>query len=202
MVRMPSTYVDYRVSVATVGTVLKYIGVAPLFPLLLALYYGEDPVPFRPVPFFVTSFVMLGVGALLEQVHSGGELCNREAFLLVSLAWLVIPLTGTIPYLVAGTGTIRDVFVTMFLALFALSTVLLYLDSYWTPAVTLSGLDAMSVAIATLGNVGPGFGVVGPMNSFEPFSGVSKLYMIFLMWIGRLEVLSVLVIFTPSFWLR
>jgi len=60
----------------------------------------------------------------------------------------------------------------------------------------------MSVAIATLGNVGPGFGVVGPINSFEPFSGVSKLYMIFLMWIGRLEVLSVLVIFTPSFWLR
>jgi len=98
--------------------------------------------------------------------------------------------------------TIRDVFVfvLLFVAPFVLSTVVLYLDSFRTPAVSLSGLDAMSVAIATLGNVGPGFGIVGPMNSFLPFSDAAKLYMVFLMWIGRLEVLSVLVIFTPSFW--
>jgi trk system potassium uptake protein TrkH len=68
--------------------------------------------------------------------------------------------------------------------------------------VTLNGLDAMSVAIATLGNVGPGFGVVGPMNSFLAFTDTAKLYMVFLMWIGRLEVLSVLVILTPAFWQR
>jgi trk system potassium uptake protein TrkH len=60
----------------------------------------------------------------------------------------------------------------------------------------------MSVAIATLGNIGPGFGVVGPMNNFLPFSPAAKLYMVFLMWIGRLEILSVLVILTPSFWRR
>ena len=90
----------------------------------------------------------------------------------------------------------------LFVLLFVLSTILLYLDSLQTPSVTLSGLDAMSVSIATLGNVGPGFGVVGPMDSFLPFSDSAKLYMVFLMWIGRLEVLSVLVIFTPSFWRR
>jgi trk system potassium uptake protein TrkH len=60
----------------------------------------------------------------------------------------------------------------------------------------------MSVAIATLGNVGPGFGPVGPMKSFGGFTPAAKLYMVFLMWIGRLEVLSVLVIFTPAFWRR
>jgi trk system potassium uptake protein TrkH len=103
---------------------------------------------------------------------------------------------------VVDEGTIRDVFVfvLLFLLLFVLSTVLIYLDTLRTPAVSLSGLDAMSVTIATLGNVGPGFGVVGPMDSFLPFSDAAKLYMIFLMWIGRLEVLSVLVVFTPSFW--
>jgi trk system potassium uptake protein TrkH len=100
--------------------------------------------------------------------------------------------------------TILDVFVFvgLFVILFALSTILLYLDSFRTPAVSLSGLEAMSVAIATLGNVGPGYGVVGPMDSFLPFSDAAKLYMIFLMWIGRLEVLSVLVILSPSFWQR
>ncbi|MEF8757518.1 MAG: TrkH family potassium uptake protein, partial [Halobacteriales archaeon] len=99
-------------------------------------------------------------------------------------------------------GAIRGVFefVLLFLVLFAFSTVLLYLDSLRAPEVTLSGLEAMSVAIATLGNVGPGFGAVGPMNSFLPFSDAAKLYMVFLMWIGRLEVLSVLVIFSPAFW--
>jgi trk system potassium uptake protein TrkH len=513
MVRTRNAYVDSRVTVAYIGTILKFIGVTPSFPLVVALYYGEDPLPF-----VATSVVMIGIGVLLERVDGDGELGNREAFLLVSLAWLAVPLVGTMPYLVAGTGTvatpinalfesmsgftttgatvlgeisverhghamlmwrqltqwlggmgilvlmvailpelsvggaqiidqeapglslekltpriqetaralwriyagftilaaavyyglylggvapnmdlynavahalttmptggfspearsveafspavqwavmpfmlvagtnfalfwyvlegqprrlidnaefrsylfavagvgavisatlyagvglagatpavgvipgdvenalrqglfqviaivtttgyasmdvnawdasaqtillfayflggsagsaagsikivrwvlikksigrslftsvhpnavdpvrlgtepvdegtIRDVFVfvLLFLALFVLSTVLLYLDSFRTPEVSLSGLDAMSVAIATLGNVGPGFGVVGPMNSFLPFSDAAKLYMVFLMWIGRLEVLSVLVIFTPSFW--
>jgi trk system potassium uptake protein TrkH len=506
-------YVDYRVSLSYVGTVLKYLGVAPLLPLVLAVYYGDDPVPF-----VVTSAIMVVAGVLLERLAPDGELGNREAFLLVSLAWLVVPIAGTVPYLVAGVGTVADpvnalfesmsgftttgatvlgeisveqhghamllwrqltqwlggmgilvlmvailpelsvggaqvinqeapglslekltpriqetarvlwgiyagftvlaavvyyalhlaglapnmdlfnaaahalttlptggfspearsveafspaiqwaimpfmivagtnfalfwyvlqgeprelvensefrayllaiagvgtlisailylgvglaetpanvalipgnienslrqglfqviaivtttgyasmdfntwdasaqtmllfayflggsagsaagsikivrwvlikraagvslfrsvhpeavrpirvsreviedetirdvfVFVLIFLTLFALSTVLIYLDSYRTPDVTLSGLEAMSVAIATLGNVGPGFGVVGPMDSFLPFSDAAKLYMVFLMWIGRLEILSVLVILTPSFW--
>jgi trk system potassium uptake protein TrkH len=99
---------------------------------------------------------------------------------------------------------IRDVFVfvLLFLGLFAVSTVLLYLDSFRTPKLSLTGLEAMSVAIATLGNVGPGFGPVGPMKSFGDFTPAAKLYMVFLMWIGRLEVLSVLVIFTSAFWRR
>jgi trk system potassium uptake protein TrkH len=515
MARAPTTYVDYRVSLAWVGTVLRYIGFTPLFPLALAVYYGEDPLPFA-----LGTLAMVVAGTLLERLDSGDELGNREAFLLVSLAWLVVPLFGTVPYLVAGAGTvstpvnaffesmsgftttgatvlgeisvekhghamlmwrqltqwlggmgilvlmvailpklsvggaqviseespglslekltpriqetaralwgiyagftvlaavvyyalnvagvapnmdlynavahalttmptggfspegrsieafspvvqwafipfmvvagtnfalfwyvlrgeprrltdntefrsyllamagcgavvsavlflgfglaetpanvglipgevedalrqglfqvvaivtttgyasmdvnawdasaqtillfayflggsagsaagsvkivrwvlakkaidrslftsvhpdavkairfnggvvdddtIRDVFVflVVFLGLFAASTVLLYLDSFRTPEVTLTGLDAMSVAIATLGNVGPGFGVVGPMGSFGAFSDAAKLYMVFLMWIGRLEVLSVLVVFTPAFWQR
>jgi trk system potassium uptake protein TrkH len=510
---MVTARVDYRVSLAYVGTVLSALGVTPAVPLLLALSFGEDPLPF-----LVTSVVMIGSGGLLRQVDSGGDLGMREAFLLVSLAWLVVPLAGTVPYLVAGTGTvaqpvnalfesmsgftttgatvlgeisverhgramlmwrqltqwlggmgilvlmvailpelsvggaqvidqeapgpslekltpriqetaralwliyagftvlaalvyyalhqfgvapnmglynavahalttlptggfspearsaeafspavqwaimafmivagtnfalfwyvlkgeprrlldnaefrsylltmgalgalvtgtlfvgiglagtpanvatipgnvepalrqglfqviavvtttgyasmdfntwhpvaqtillfafflggsagsaagsikivrwvvvkkaigrslytsahpdavvpirldggavdetaIRDVFVfvLLFVGLFVASTVLLYLDSFRTPGLSLTGLEAMSVAIATLGNVGPGFGPVGPMNSFLAFTPAAKLYMVFLMWIGRLEVLSVLVIFTPSFW--
>ncbi|MEF8885882.1 MAG: TrkH family potassium uptake protein, partial [Haloarculaceae archaeon] len=99
---------------------------------------------------------------------------------------------------------VRDVlvFVMIFLTLFAVSTMLIYVDTLRTAGIDLSGLEAASVAIATLGNIGPGFGVVGPMNSFGAFSDPAKLYMVFLMWIGRLEILSVLVIFTPAFWRR
>jgi len=101
----------------------------------------------------------------------------------------------------AEEETIRGifVFVLVFLVIFVVSTVLLYLDAVRI-GVEMSALEAASMTIATLGNVGPGFGPVGPMNSYDPFSTVSKLYMVFLMWIGRLEILSVLVILTPSYW--
>ena len=97
--------------------------------------------------------------------------------------------------------TVRSVlvFIVVFLTLFAASTVLIFIDGLRT-GIELTALEATSVAIATLGNVGPGFGLAGPMNSFLQFSPAAKLYMVFLMWIGRLEVLSVLVILTPSFW--
>jgi trk system potassium uptake protein TrkH len=99
--------------------------------------------------------------------------------------------------------TIRSifVFVVLFVLLFALSTVVLYVDSIRV-GLDLTALEATSATVATLGNVGPGVGIVGPMNNFQPFSPLSKLYMVFLMWIGRLEILSVLVILTPSYWRR
>lgn len=101
-------------------------------------------------------------------------------------------------------STVQEVFtfIMIFVGIFGVSSVFLYLDSYRTSAVAMSTVEAMSVSIATLGNIGPGFGIVGPMNSFLPFSNASKIYMVFLMWIGRLEILSVLVILTPSFWKR
>lgn len=61
-------------------------------------------------------------------------------------------------------------------------------------------LDAMSAVAATIGNIGPGFGMVGPMNSYLAFPDSTKLLMVVLMWIGRLEILPVLVIFTNVYW--
>ena len=65
------------------------------------------------------------------------------------------------------------------------------------------GLDfetAISSVATCLGNVGPGIGSVGPTDNFSqiPFSG--KWFLSFLMIIGRLELFTVLIIFTPYFW--
>jgi trk system potassium uptake protein TrkH len=91
-------------------------------------------------------------------------------------------------------------FVLVFLVLFALASVGLYVEGTLNPDLELSALEAMSAAIATLGNVGPGFGPVGPMGSYYDFSAPAKLFMVALMWIGRLEILSVLVVLTPAYW--
>ncbi|WP_410765131.1 TrkH family potassium uptake protein [Haloferax sp. DFSO60] len=92
-------------------------------------------------------------------------------------------------------------FTLLYLVLFFISTGLLHLDATRI-GFELTILETMSAVAATLGNVGPGFGVVGPMGSYLDFSNSSKLYMVLLMWVGRLEIIPVLVVFTPEYWRR
>ncbi|OAQ52533.1 potassium transporter TrkH [Natrinema mahii] len=133
--------------------------------------------------------------------YVAGKSIRRELFRMVHPhAVQPVRMGGTDEIIDENTVRSIFVFILLFLTLFAVSTVLLFLDAYRTPGLELTALEAISATIATLGNVGPGVGVVGPMNSYEPFSGAAKLYMTFLMWIGRLEILSVLVILTPAYW--
>jgi trk system potassium uptake protein TrkH len=90
-------------------------------------------------------------------------------------------------------------FTLLYLVIFFLAAMLVYFDG-GRAGLDLIALDAMSATAATLGNVGPGFGIVGPMNSYLPFAPSTKLFMVFLMWIGRLEILPVLVLLTPAYW--
>jgi trk system potassium uptake protein TrkH len=85
------------------------------------------------------------------------------------------------------------IFLLLYLILFILGSVIL----------TFMGIDFMTAigAVATsLGNVGPGIGKVGPVDNFAWLSGEVKVFLAFLMLIGRLEIFTVLVLFTPYFW--
>ncbi len=66
----------------------------------------------------------------------------------------------------------------------------------------LGAFDAMVAAATTIGNVGPGVGEAGPMGSFAAFPWEAKAVMVLLMWIGRLELIPVLVLATRAYWLR
>ena len=61
-------------------------------------------------------------------------------------------------------------------------------------------IEALGTAISAIGNVGPGFGVHGPSGSYAGLSGFIKIYMALLMIVGRLEIFTVLILFTPEFW--
>ncbi len=61
-------------------------------------------------------------------------------------------------------------------------------------------VTAMSSVIATLMNIGPGFGEIGPSENFAHISDIGKWFLAYNMLIGRLEMFSALVIFYPSFW--
>lgn len=69
--------------------------------------------------------------------------------------------------------------------------------------VILFGADlvtGISATAATLGNVGPGFNQVSPMANFADLHPISRIVLTLAMWIGRLEVLTVLVILRPEAW--
>ncbi|MFK7736225.1 MAG: TrkH family potassium uptake protein [Pirellulaceae bacterium] len=61
-------------------------------------------------------------------------------------------------------------------------------------------LDCASAIAATLHNIGPGYGVVGPTANYQGFAPWSKMLFVFLMMLGRLEMFSILVLFVPGFW--
>ncbi len=61
-------------------------------------------------------------------------------------------------------------------------------------------LTSFSTALVTLGNIGPGFGMVGPAENYAFFPDYVKWFLSFVMMVGRLEIYTVLVIFTPIFW--
>jgi trk system potassium uptake protein len=91
--------------------------------------------------------------------------------------------------------TLRDVqvFMLFYLLTFAVGTALVV----FLGADVLTGITA---SIACLGNIGPGFGPIGPMGSFADLHPLSKVVLTVEMWIGRLEVLTVLVLFRFEMW--
>ena len=85
------------------------------------------------------------------------------------------------------------------------SFVVIYLIIFIVSSGILSilGMDfisSLTASIATLGNIGPGFNLVGPMANFDIVHPIGKLVLIANMWIGRLEVFTVIVMLTPEFW--
>lgn len=79
-----------------------------------------------------------------------------------------------------------------------------FLNALMTAALALAGLDAQTAfsgAATAIANVGPGIGdVIGPTENFSTLPDAAKWILCAGMFLGRLEILTVLVIFTPHFW--
>lgn len=88
-----------------------------------------------------------------------------------------------------------NVFFTIYVIIFVVSLILISFDNR-------DFLTSFSSVAATLNNIGPGFGGVGPMATFADYSNFSKIVLSFDMLAGRLELLPILVLFLPSLWTR
>ncbi|MBN2669210.1 MAG: TrkH family potassium uptake protein [Bacteroidales bacterium] len=84
-------------------------------------------------------------------------------------------------------------FLVVYIILFVIGTI----------SMSAIGLDldsSMGAVIACLGNIGPGIADVGPANNFYNIPDVGKWILSFAMLVGRLELFTVLVLFTPHYW--
>jgi trk system potassium uptake protein TrkH len=91
------------------------------------------------------------------------------------------------------------VFVLLYLGVCAAGAVVVLLDSE-VRDVELTAFQSLAASATTLGGTGPGLGFAGPMGTFEPFSDFSTLALATLMYLGRLEIIPVLVLFTRDHW--
>tara|TARA_B100000927_G_scaffold82447_2_gene66021 strand:+ start:4847 stop:6328 length:1482 start_codon:yes stop_codon:yes gene_type:complete len=89
----------------------------------------------------------------------------------------------------------------LFIAIFALMS----LGSMVLVAIieTPNGIDfgtTVSAVLATFGNIGPGYGDVGPTDNYGQFQSSTQLFLSLLMIMGRLELYAILVLFVPAVW--
>lgn len=85
------------------------------------------------------------------------------------------------------------VFFSLFIFVFIMASLLL-------AAAGLQPFDAMSAAASALGNTGPGFGAVGPATTYSEVSALGKGVLTLCMLLGRLELVTLLVLIQPEFW--
>ncbi|MDX1520639.1 MAG: potassium transporter TrkG [Anaerolineae bacterium] len=86
------------------------------------------------------------------------------------------------------------------LAFFAIYILIFIFSALVMTAIGLDFTSALASVIASLGNIGPGLGAVGPTQNYAAIPTAGKWFLSFLMLLGRLELFTVLLILTPAFW--
>ncbi|WP_144920997.1 TrkH family potassium uptake protein [Halorubrum salsamenti] len=172
--------VGWRASVGLTGDVLAALPIPLAFPLLIALYYGESPLPF-----LAAIAVSLALGAAFRSVQDPAvDLGPREAFLAVALIWFLVAAVGAIPFVVAGVGTVAHPVNALFEAMSGLTTtgatVLRDFSIHsrsvmmWRQVIQwLGGLGILILATAVLSEIGVGGAQL--MESESQTQDVNKL---------------------------
>ncbi len=154
--------------------------------------------PFAASVFFFLTYLGACAGSTtggikMLRIHIAFQALNKHLKTLIypsgvfSSSYQGKPLTSDVTHAVMG-----------FLFLYVFFNVVL------TIALTMTGLDfitAISGAATAIANVGPGLGdIIGPAGNFAPLNDTAKWLLCAGMLLGRLEVMTILVLITPGFW--
>jgi trk system potassium uptake protein TrkH len=127
--------VEVGAALNLVGTLLKYLSLAFMLPIGVALGYGESPWPFLAAGGLTAAF-----GLMLERsTHGRGHVGAREGFLIVSVTWLLAAAIGSLPYVFAGGNQLSHPIDAYFEAMSGFTT---------TGATVVTDFDSLSHSLA------------------------------------------------------
>ena len=151
----------------------------------------------------IVLFILMFIGGCAGST-GGGMKVIRSLILLKfgrnELKRLIHP-QAVLPVRIGNTVVSREI-VTNISGFFLLYISIFVLGVIFMGALGLDFESAFGSVAATLNNIGPGLGSVGPTENYAHIPDIGKWFLSFLMLAGRLEVYTVLVLFTFSFWKR
>jgi trk system potassium uptake protein TrkH len=118
--------------------------------------------------------------------------CYKELFLLIHPRAIKHIKIGGVP---VSEDVVRSVlgFMGLYVGLFAFSTILI-------ASMGVDFVTSLASVAATIGNIGPGLGMVGPVDNFAQIPYLGKWVLIWCMLLGRLEIYTIIILFVPEFW--
>ncbi len=164
---------------------------------------GFSSADFNAWPAFTRSalLILMVIGAAAGS--TGGALKVIRLLVLVKYTYRRILLffnPRAIMPLKIGGSVISEGIISRIIGLAILYFAILISGFLIMSALGLDNMTAMSSVTASLGNIGPGLGLVGPMENYAFIPPPGKGVLIFCMLAGRLELFTLLVLFTPAFW--
>lgn len=154
--------------------------------------------PFAVAAFF--SFMFIGGCA-------GSTACSikifryQVAFEALRVYLLRMPRPNTVVPLRYGTKPLPDAVVFSVMSYFFLFFMTFAFGAIILAMLGLDSLTAWSGAASAVANVGPGLGdIIGPTGTYQPLPNAAKWMLMGGMIVGRLEIVTALVLFTPAFW--
>ncbi len=184
----------------TFGLSLRYAGFQTASILTTTGYATAD---FATWPLFAQTvlFIIMFVGGCSGSTGGGIKVIRIVALFkqgFNEMKYLVYP-RGIFSIKLNGETLKKDTIYTIsgffFLYFFMLMITTFVVASGGNDIVT-----SLVSALVTVGNIGPGFGKIGPTKNYAFYPDYIKWFLSFAMLVGRLEVYTILVIFTPKFW--
>jgi trk system potassium uptake protein TrkH len=185
---------------ATIGNALRY-GTFQVVSLITTTGYATADYERWPAMsqlilllcmFFGASAGSTGGGMKCLRIMLCFKYCYRELFSLIHPhAVAQIKIGGK----AVSDDVMRSVvgFLALYMGLFALSAVLL-------AGMGVDFRTSFSAIAASIGNIGPGFGLVGPVENYAHIPYFGKWLLIWCMLLGRLEIFTVIILVVPEFW--
>lgn len=154
-----------------------------------------------PVYLWMMIFALMFIGGSAGSTSGGIKIVRH--LLLVKNSWLELKRAlhpnAIIPVKFNGKAVSQSIifnvmaFFLIYILTFAAGTIILSLMGY-------DFETSIGGTLASLGNIGPGIGGVGPVENYSFFSPFAKWFLSFLMLLGRLELFTILIVLSPAFW--